>query len=274
MVSDGIWVDQRSELVLVGEWMPVTIIRFSDHRQNKVEIPNSGGWWNVICGNDLDNDGDMDFLVGNTGRNLELSASSTDPIELYVKDFDGNAVLDPIIAYTKNGRKWVYPGLDELITQMPPIRQVFGNYRIFAQNEFNEIFPKSQLHNCYKASVQTLSSVLIENKEGNYKIHDLPLMSQISPIYGFAVKDFDDDGCKDVLAVGNVYENQPRIGKFDASFGTFLRGKGNLTFEYVEPMKSGFALGGEARDIKIISAHDNSDLMLISRNGMSLCLFK
>ena len=46
------------------------------------------GWWNTIHAVDIDKDGDMDFVVGNHGLNSRFKASSTEPISLFVKDFD------------------------------------------------------------------------------------------------------------------------------------------------------------------------------------------
>jgi hypothetical protein len=96
----------------------------------------------------------------------------------------------------------------------------------------------------------------------------------VSPIFGFVVDDFDDDGIKDILALGNFYDNQPSIGKWDASYGICLKGKGKLEYEYIEPLKSGFALNGEARDIQLLNSSDKSKLILISRNNGSVCLYK
>jgi hypothetical protein len=93
---------------------------------------------------------------------------------------------------------------------------------------------------------------------------NLPFMSQVSPIFGFVVDDFDDfdnDGIKDILALENFYDNQPSIGKWDASYGICLKGKGKL--EYIEPLKSGFALNGEARDIQLLTSSDKSKLILM-----------
>ncbi len=274
MVTDAAWISQTSELVVVGEWMSIGIFKFSSEKSEYTEIPNSSGWWNSLLLNDLDNDGDMDFLVGNAGLNTELLASPEHPIDLYVKDFDGNLSLDPIIAYYKNGKKWVYPGLDELTNQMPAISQIFRVYRNFAYKSFDEIFPAEQIEKSIHAQVQILASVVVEKTSDGYKMNELPLMSQAAPIFGFTVDDFNDDGLKDILAIGNLYDNQPSIGKLDASYGIYLKGKGDFKFEYIEPLISGFIVGGEARDIKILTASDKSKLILISRNNSSVCLYK
>ena len=274
MVTDAAWVVQSMELIIVGEWMPISIFKFSGGIAGLEVIPNSSGWWNTILVDDLDNDGDMDFLVGNQGLNTDMTASPNQPVELFVKDFDGNLNMDPIIGYYKNGKHWVYPGLDELAVQMPTFRGVFPGYYMYANKTFEEILPPQIKENSLQYQVYTLASMLIEKKGKEYLLKELPPKTQVSPIFGFAVDDLNLDGIKDILAVGNFYDNQLSTGKLDASFGTFLKGKGQLEYEYVEPIKSGFAIRGEARDIKTISTSSKNRLILISRNNDSVCLFK
>jgi len=123
--------------------------------------------------------------------------------------------------------------------------------------------------------VQTLASVWVKNLGQNrYEVHELPIEAQFSPIYGFATHDFDGDGHKDVMAVGNFYGNQARMGKCDASFGTYLKGNGQGNFKVVKHQESGFAVYGEARDIKMIHSNLPESLILISRNNAETRLFK
>ena len=274
MVTDAAWIAQKNELVIVGEWMPIKIYSIKSNKVSSLEIPNSSGWWNSLHATDLDDDGDIDFLVGNVGLNIDLSASVEHPIDLFVKDFDGNLTLEPILAYYKNGKRWAYPGLDELSIQMPALRQVFPIYHLFANKTFDELFPSTLLKGSIHSQTQILTSVIVENSNQGYQLKELPLLSQVSPIFGFAVNDFDGDGINDILAIGNLYDCQPSIGTLDASYGTFLKGRNNLDFEYIEPIKSGFALQGEARDIKLVTGADEKRLILISRNNNSACLLK
>lgn len=274
MVTDAAWISQTNELIVVGEWMSIGKYTITRGKSTYQGIPNSSGWWNTLLTDDLDNDGDIDFLVGNMGLNLNLSASKEYPVELYVKDFDGNLTIEPIIAYYKNGKHWVFPELDALSKQMPALSQVFPVYRVYANKTFEEIFPEPLINKSTHLQTQILASVIVENTDQGYEMKALPLMSQVSPIFGFAVDDFDNDGIKDILAAGNLYSCQPSIGKLDASFGTYLKGEGSLEFEYIEPIRSGFAIKGEVRDIKLIDGSYKNKLILISRNDSSACLLK
>lgn len=275
LVTDAVWLQDTKELVIVGEWMPITMYRYYRDSATITTLPNSSGWWNTVHTEDLDNDGDLDFLVGNIGLNTNLSASPTEPLDLYIKDYDLNFTFDPIIAYYKQGRQWVYPGLNELAKQIVNVKRTYRTYEKYASSSFSEIFPEEQLQKSLHLQVQTLASVWVKNLGQNrYEVHELPIEAQFSPIYGFATHDFDGDGHKDVMAVGNFYGNQARMGKCDASFGTYLKGNGQGNFKVVKHQESGFAVYGEARDIKMIHGNLPESLILISRNNAETRLFK
>ena len=82
MVTDACWTDINKDgnpdLMLVGEWMPITFYKQQWEIGNKKEVPNSSGWWNTIAQADLDKDGNMDFVLGNQ-------------IEFPLQSFEGQA---------------------------------------------------------------------------------------------------------------------------------------------------------------------------------------
>ena len=83
MITDAIWaeVDKDSkgkELIVVGEWMPITIIKRDGPGWKKEFIDNSEGLWQCIESSDLDNDQDIDFVIGNVGNNTPVSYTHLD----------------------------------------------------------------------------------------------------------------------------------------------------------------------------------------------------
>ena len=275
MVTDAHWQTSTKELVIVGEWMPITIYRYSRDSATISTIPNTSGWWNTLHATDMDNDGDVDFLAGNTGLNTDLSASPTEPLDLYLRDYDGNLSFDPIMAYYNHGLQWVYPSLDELAKQIVNVKRTYRTYEEYASRSFGDVFPAEELKKSFHLQAQTLASVWIENKgELGYVVHELPIEAQFSPIYGFASLDLDSDGHKDILAVGNFYGNQARMGRSDASFGTYLKGLGNGDFKAIAARKSGFAVYGEARDVKILENGTSQPWLIVSRNNAETRMFR
>ncbi|WPP51668.1 VCBS repeat-containing protein [Catalinimonas niigatensis] len=267
MVSDAVWLEDSRELAVVGEWMPITFLSFGKDNIEKREIPNTSGWWNTIEAADLNADGKLDLLCGNMGLNSELKASPQEPLGLYVKDFDNNLMTDPIMTYYRQGKEWVYAGLDALKKQIPPIRIRYNDYASFASHTFEQVFSEAFISNSVTKKVQMLQSVYLLNQgNGAYMIHNFPTSVQYAPLYAFLTEDFNQDGIADVLAVGNFDGNVPTLGRYDASYGSYLQGKGDGNFEAIEAWNSGFAVYGEARDMKQIKIGVQRKV-IISRNN-------
>jgi len=275
MVTDAVWLNRSKELVIVGDWMPITLINLDNEVATIREINDSAGWWNTIEAEDLDGDGDEDLLAGNRGTNSFLKASPEFPVNLYVKDFDRNSSIDPILSYFKDGVEMPFFGMDELSRQLVAVRKVYGTYKNYAKDNFNEVFEKDDLSGAGRWQVQTFESLLLKNQgDGNFQVKALPAQMQFAPIYGFDVHDFDGDGHKDILAVGNFYGNQVSLGKFDASYGHFLKGDGQGNWEVKNPIDSGFQVRGECRDIAQLSNSLGEKIILVSRNNDRLKTFK
>ena len=68
--------DGDSDIVVVGEWMPITIIKNDNGKFTKEEINmnlgcSSTGWWYSVEVGDLNNDNLPDLVVGNLGLNYK-----------------------------------------------------------------------------------------------------------------------------------------------------------------------------------------------------------
>ena len=276
MVTDAAWLADSRELVVVGEWMPVTVLDFKDIPLAERKLPHTEGWWNAIHAADLDGDGDQDLLLGNVGINTNLKASPQEPVTLYLKDFDDNRSLDPILSYYKDGIEYPYYGLDELTGQLVSLKKTYRTYESYANSTFSEVFPREMLMGAGRLQAFTFESALLENQgEGNFVRQALPLDMQMSPLYSFAADDFNQDGITDVLAAGNFFANQINIGKCDASYGHFMiRSPNDTTWHTVPPRQSGFAVDGEVRDIRLLNTTGNEKLVLVSRNNEGLQLFE
>lgn len=165
--------------------------------------------------------------------------------------------------------------MDELAGQLPAIKKVYPTYKNFARSSFSEMFGKNELVGTGRWHVETFASVWVENRgDSGYVVKPLPQSAQVSPIYAFAVDDFDGDGQPNILAAGNFYRNQLSIGKFDASYGVCLTRNGAGDWECVPPHQSGFAVSGEVRDIRKITDAKGEEFILVSRNNDSLAIFK
>jgi len=267
MVTDAVWLPDSRTLAVVGEWMPLTLLEFTEAGLRKTTVPDSEGWWNALHAADLDGDGDTDLLAGNMGLNSNLRASPEEPVRLYVADYDNNLFQDPILTYFRQGREWIYVSKDELVEQLTPLRKKFVEYHRFAQSPFEQVFSPELLEKAVRREARTFASAWFENRgEAGFVAHALPRAAQFAPIYAFLTEDFTRDGRPDILAVGNFFENPPSIGRYDASFGTFLASRSTAEWQSIEPRISGFAAFGEARELAFLHGR-NHRWILIAHNG-------
>ena len=113
------------------------------------------------------------------------------------------------------------------------------------------------------------SVLLINDGNASFKIKPLPKESQFAPIYAISASDFDKDGVVDLVLGGNLFNVKPEIGSYDASYGQFLKGKGNCDFTVYGMDESGIFLDGEIRDFKIINNKENN-ILLVSKNNSTV----
>ena len=132
MVTDAQWADidgsGKNSLVVVGDWMPVTILKYVNGKLTKTgEIANSSGWWNCLTVADLNGDGKLDLIAGNNGLNSKIKADAAHPAKLYVSDFDNNGQVECIPVYYKtDGKAYPFNLHDDIIKQLPyPEKEIF-----------------------------------------------------------------------------------------------------------------------------------------------------
>jgi hypothetical protein len=277
MVTDALFndldKDGDKDLIIVGEFMGVEIfINNNGSFTRKSDNPVAGlkGWWNTIHAADLDNDGDMDFIVGNHGLNSRFKASKEKPIRLYSKDFDGNGFIDPVLTFrAENGKNYPYALRHNLIDQMKGLKKKFPNYESFKNASIQEIFTPDELNGANILEVNTLASMVIIN-QGDFKFEaqELPLEAQFSTIYAITTSDFDKDGDEDIVLGGNLYNVKPEVGRYDASYGVYLENLGDMTFRS-NKSGNGFIVKGEIRDFIL-----NKNKLIVARNSDSLVIFK
>lgn len=258
MVTDAAWLDlngdKKSELIVVGEWMPVMVFEQTngklEDKTDKYFDKKYNGWWNKLLVEDLNGDGKQDLLVGNLGLNSQIKASPQQPAELYFKDFDQNGRIDPILCTYIQGKSYPYITRDEMIGQLPIMGKRYTDYKTYADATLKDMFGASELEGATRLEANHLANTLFEqNANGKFIVKPLPTEVQMSPVYAIAVIDYDKDGKKDLLLCGNQLRTRLRLGQYDANLGILLHNNGNNNFSYIPQLRSGFNLTGEVRSI-------------------------
>ncbi|THU42018.1 RNA-binding protein [Niastella caeni] len=255
MVTDAQWADLdkdgRKDLVLCGEFMPVSVFMntangFVDKTTAYFDkAPN--GFWFTLHLTDLDQDGNDDIVAGNLGMNSCLRVSEKEPGELYYADFDNNGSIDPFFNYYIQGASYPFVSRDELNEQIYPMRKKFTSYAAYSQVTIKDIFSKEELEKANRLTVTETRTLTFLNRNGKFIPAELPMQAQFSVVTNILSDDYNGDGKKDLLLLGNHSDNRLKIGCINASYGCLLAGDGKGNFNYVSQPESGLGIKGDVK---------------------------
>jgi hypothetical protein len=258
MVTDAAWIDvngdAKNDLVVVGEWMPLTVFVNSngklENKSNEYFSKQYTGWWNKLTVGDFNKDGKPDLMIGNIGLNTQCKATDKEPAEMLYKDFDDNGAVDPILCFYIQGKSVPYVTRDELLDQVSMMRTRFTDYNSYSDASVKEIFTAEELADAKHLQANFLASAYFESgTDGKFHEKKLPVQAQFSPVYTLTTLDYNKDGNPDVLLCGNINNARLRFGKYDANYGVLLTGDGKGNFAYVNQQQSGFNIWGDVRSV-------------------------
>ncbi|HBH85734.1 MAG TPA: RNA-binding protein [Bacteroidales bacterium] len=283
LIAAALWTDFNndgwSDLILAGEWMPLSFYKNEQGKliniSSNTGLANYTGWWNSLTAADFDKDGDIDYVAGNLGLNTQYKVSHDQPMRIIARDFDRNGSLDPVCSYYVQGKSHPIYQRNQLLAQIPSLKNRFKTYDDYARASFDDIFPEDSYKDAYIRDARFFESAYIENLGGgSFKMNSLPLEAQTAPLFGMLSDDYDSDGNPDILIVGNSYSTTVSDGRYDASIGLFLAGNGKGGFYPVPGRESGFFADGDAKAMAELVLEDGSSLILVARNSDSLKVIK
>ena len=274
LVTSASWTDYNmdglNDLIVVGEWMPLTLfIQSKNGTFEKQTIPDSEGWYYEVQTEDMDGDGDEDIIVGNLGLNYKYKASIKEPFEVYSYDFDDNGSLDIVLSYYEHGEAFPVRGRSCSSQQIPSIGTKFKTFEEFGNSNLNDVYGES-LKTALNLKAKTFASAYLENNgDGTFNTIPLPALAQVSSINSILVGDYNQDGNKDILVSGNLYPAEIETPRNDASIGLFLKGDGKGAFVPTSVNESGFYTPNDSKDMRNIKV-GNKDVILIANNNANL----
>lgn len=264
-VSDILWTDFDQDgwidLILAGEWMPITFLRNVEgsfvNVNSKSGVSEYVGWWSCIIPGDMDQDGDVDYIVGNFGENMVFDVSSETPVRIYAKDFDDNGGFDAVTtAYFKDQdgimKEFTLHGRADYAKQLNAIKDQFLLNSDFAIASLGDLIPKEQMEGALVVEANYLRSAYLQNHgDGSFNLESLPDMAQVAPVYSGFVRTHTYKSKPEVLLVGNDFGMELVTGRCDAFNGLVL-GYNEESWSQDLPSQSGFYVPGDAKGTAIV----------------------
>lgn len=282
LVNSAVWSDVNGDrwidLVIALDWGPVTIMfneqgTFVD-KTTELKLDDHRGWWHGLTAADLDQDGDIDFVVTNQGMNTKYHADPEHPHRLYYSDFDESGTLDLVETEFEGGIEYPARGLSCSSNSMPFIGEKFESYHDYASASLLEIYEPSIKEKPFH-EVNFLASAILWNQGDAFEVQSLPRMAQASPGFGVTVADFNGDARPDIFLANNFFASQPETGFMDGGLSLLLLGRGERAFDVIWPNKSGVVINDASYGAAMADFDRDGDLdIAVSTNNSSLRLLE
>ena len=280
MVTSAVWSDinndQRPDLLVTYQWASIGVYINDNGKLFQNSSTTSGigelwGWWNGICAGDIDNDGDMDFVVTNYGSNTKYKPKGINkPIRIFYGDFDGTGQSTIVEAKYENDVLLPVRGRSCSSHAMPFLLDKFNTFDSFARASLQEIYTPQKLDDSkiYKAT-ELRSGILLNDGTGKFEFSALPRIVQIAPGYGVELFDYNGDTHLDIYMVQNFYGPEPETGHMAGGLSQLLTGDGTGNFKPVSPEESGLVVFEDTKSLtrKDLDGDGWKDLIIGVNNG-------
>jgi hypothetical protein len=278
MVTDARWADvngdSNGDLIVVGEWMGIKIFINQNgkliDRSSEFLKEEFSGWWNSIEVDDLDGDGDVDFVSGNLGLNNQMKPTSQQPVTMFYGDYDKNGSVDPILFYYIQGQNFPYASRDELLEQIPTLKKNFIDYESYSSAQLEDVLTAEQREDSKMLIASTFETAIFLNDENQgFTRKSLPVQAQFAPINSIGIIDINNDKIQDIILGGNLEKTRVRTGKYTGNNGFVFLGSEQGKFTYLDQTTSGLNITGTVRKIIL-----DENRVLFGRNNASIKVYE
>ena len=268
LITDAEWVDLNKDgwddLVIVGEWMPITILINEKgtfiNRTEKYGLQLSSGLWTTLETADIDNDGNQDIVAGNAGENNFFKNG----LKMYVNDFDKNGSFEQIMCYRRDNLDYPIVDRDELLSQLPYLKNKLLYFKDYKNATISSIFNEKIIDESLVFDATNFKTTVYLNKNGKFKSIELPREIQYSSVKAIEIVDVNGDNVKDIIFGGNQYLIKPQFGRDDASKGWVAFGSNNREYHFKTVESIG--IEGQIRDFNIVEINGKKILISATNN--------
>lgn len=283
LVSGGVFSDVTGdgfpELIVACEWDAVRVLRndkgqFTEATQ-QLGLSKYTGWWNAVATGDFDNDGRLDIVAANWGRNTPYQDYVQDGLRLYYGDLADSGGVEIVEAYVEPGRKRLVPwrDLQALSGIIPAIREGITTAAAYGESDLEQILGAAMKRAAH-VTANWLDSTVFLNRGEAFEARPLPIEAQFAPAFGTCVADFDGDGNEDIFLAQNFFAVTEQTSRYDAGRGLWLKGDGGGGFTAVTAEESGIRIYGEQRGAAVCDYDGDGRVDLaVAQNAAATKLF-
>jgi hypothetical protein len=284
LVSGAVFSDLDAnglpELVLACEWGPVRVFGRTNGNWQEITaelgLARFAGWWNSVTTGDFDNDGRLDIVAGNWGRNTKYQSFREQPLRIAYGDLDDNGAVETLETYydpiAKNWMPWT--SVINAMKVMPWLQERFKNHNMFGLASITEVVGE-RADRAKVIEVNWLESTIFLNRRSTFEARALPREAQFSPAFGISVADLDGDGNDDLFLAQNFFAVDGDTSRCDAGRGLWLAGDGKGSFRAVPGQESGIAAYGEQRGCAVSDFDGDGRVDLaLTQNGAGTKLYR
>jgi enediyne biosynthesis protein E4 len=282
MVMSALWTDFNMDgyldLLLAGEWMPVTIFLNKQgtltNRTKDYGLASTTGWWTSVNSFNSNKDGSMNYIFGNIGLNNPYHATAKEPLKIVSKDFNNDGKSDPLIIMKYPDGYFPVASRSQFLLVFPQKIQKYDSYETYARTNADELLKDLGSNGALSYDARIFANSLLFNRlDSTPFLKSLPNEGQFAPIFGTQIFDFNGDRRADILFAGNYYSTNVIDGPYSASTGGIISLDSSNNITVLRGHETGFNIPTEARAIASLIIGNQKRVFIVTSNSDSIKVF-